>query len=110
QTNYQVDILLRDNVDYVGLTDLLEPLGRLESHINGSKLTLTFNGAASEFEDGKRQYRSSTNARLELASDFLLVDGRGYIPAASIAQLLPRIANLSAEFHSAPRRLFVGAS
>ena len=30
QANYQVDILLEGGVDYVGLTDLFEPLGRLE--------------------------------------------------------------------------------
>ena len=80
QTNYQIDILVRDGVDYVGLTDLLEPLGRLESHIQGNKLILVFNGAAAEFQDGKRQYRTRSNNKLELASNFLLVDGRGYIP------------------------------
>jgi N-acetylmuramoyl-L-alanine amidase len=110
QANYQVDILVRDGVDYVGLTDLLEPLGRLESRVDGAKLTLVFNGAAAEFQDGKRQYRTSANPRLDLPSNFLMVDRRGYVPAASIAQLLPRITSLSAEFHAAPRRLFVGAT
>ncbi len=110
QANFQVDILVRDGVDYVGLTDLLEPLGRLESRIGGGKLTLLFNGGAAEFQDGKRQYRSSTNTKLELPSNFLLVDGRGYIPVASITQLLLHVADLSSEFHAGPRRLFVGAT
>ena len=110
QTNFQVDILVRDGVDYVGLTDLLEPLGRLESHISGSKLTFVFNGGAAEFQDGKRQYRTSANTKLELPSNFLLVDGRGYVPAASIKPLLLHVADLSAEFHVASRRLFVGAT
>ena len=30
--------------------------------------------------------------KLELASNFLLIDGRGYIPVASIMQMLPHVA------------------
>jgi len=107
--SYQLDILVRDGVDYVGVTDLLEPLGRLESRVSGNKLTLIFNGAAAEFQDGKRQYRTSANTKLDLPSNFILVDGRGYVPAASIPQVLQRVANQSAEFHAASRRLFVGS-
>jgi N-acetylmuramoyl-L-alanine amidase len=110
QTNYQMDILVRDGVDYVGITDLLEPLGRLESHVDGKKLKLTFNGGEAEFQDSKRQYRVKANSKLELFSNFLLVDGRGYVPTASIAQLLPRITDQAAEFHAGARRLFVGST
>ncbi len=110
QTNYQVDILVRDGVDYVGLTDLLEPLGRVESRIGSGKFTLIFNGGAAEFQDGKRQYRTAANSKLELPSNFILVDGRGYIPSASMAQVLPQLSDLSAEFHAASRRLFVGST
>jgi N-acetylmuramoyl-L-alanine amidase len=110
QTNYQVDILVRDGVDYIGLTDLLEPLGRVESRIGGGKFTLIFNGSSAEFQDGKRQYRTSANSKQELPSNFLLVGGRGYIPDASITQVLPQLADLSAEFHTVPRRLFVGST
>jgi N-acetylmuramoyl-L-alanine amidase len=110
QTSYQVDILMRDGVDYVGLTDLLEPLGRLESRISGTKLVLTFNGTEAEFQEGKRQVRPAANGKLEMSANFLLVDGRGYIPAASITLLLPRIAGQAAEFHAPPRRLFVGST
>jgi hypothetical protein len=110
QTSYQIDILVHEGVDYVGITDLLEPLGRLESRVDGKKLTLIFNGYASEFQDGKRQYRTSANPKLELVSNFLLMDGRGYVSVASIVPLLPRITNQNAEFHAASRRLFIGAT
>jgi len=106
---YQVDILFRDGVDYVGITDLLEPLGRLESRVDGKKLKLTFNNTEAEFQDGKRQYHVRSN-KFELLSNFLLVDGRGYIPVASVAQVLPRLADQAANFHQASRRLFVGSS
>jgi len=109
QAVYQVDILVRDGVDYVGLTDLLEPLGRLESRVEGKKLKLTFNGADAEFQDGKRQCHVRSNKQ-ELPGNFLLVDGRGYIPAAAIAQFLPRLSDQAADFHPASRRLFIGSS
>ena len=109
QAVYQVDILVREGVDYVGLTDLIDPLGRLESRVDGKKLKLTFNGAEADFQDGKRPYHVRSN-KLELTSNFLLIDGRGYIPAASIAQLLPRLADQATDFHSTSRRLFIGSA
>jgi len=110
QTSYQVDILVREGLDYVGLADLLEPLGRLETHVEGKKLTLTFNGGSAEFQDGKRQYRTRSNTKPDLLSNFLLVDGRGYVSVSSIAQLLPHITDQATEFHAGPRRLFVGST
>jgi N-acetylmuramoyl-L-alanine amidase len=109
QAVYQVDILFRDGVDYVGITDLLEPLGRLESRVDGKKFKLTFNGTEAEFQDAKRQYRVRSSKQ-ELPSNFLLVDGRGYLPAAAVAGFLPRLTDQAASFHAAPRRLFVGSS
>lgn len=109
RANYQVDILVHDDVDYVGLTDLLEPLGRLESRIDGKKLKLNFNGGEAEFHDGKRKYHVGGSGKLELVSNFLLIDGRGYVPAASITQLLPQIADQPAEYHAVPQRLFIGS-
>jgi N-acetylmuramoyl-L-alanine amidase len=110
RTNYQVDILAQGGVDYVGLTDLLEPLGRLESRSDGSKLKFIFNGAETDFEANSRQVRARGNPVPDLPANFLLLNGRGYVPVASIVQLLPRIANQAAEFHTASRRLFVGST
>ncbi|PSH03625.1 MAG: hypothetical protein CXZ00_11255 [Acidobacteria bacterium] len=110
KTNYQLDILVRDGVDYLGLTDLLEPLGHVESRLEDNKLKLSFNGGEAEFQDGKRQYRVRANARLDLAANFLLVNGRGYVPVVSVTQLLSRIAVQPAEFHDGSCRLFIGST
>jgi N-acetylmuramoyl-L-alanine amidase len=110
RANYQIDILAPGGVDYVGLTDLLEPLGRLESRSDGRKLSFIFNGAETDFEANTRQVRTRGNPVPDLPANFLLLNGRGYVPVASIVQLLPRIANQAAEFHSASRRLFVGST
>ena len=110
QANYQVDILVQGGVDYVGLTDLLEPLGRLESRTDGRKLRFIFNGVEADFEANTRQVRARGNPVPDLPANFLLLNGRGYVPVASIVQLLPRIANQAAEFHPVSRRLFVGST
>lgn len=108
QKTYQVEILERAGADYVGVADLLAPLGHLESRVGGKKFTLTFNGVKAEFHENKRQVRAG-ETRLDLDSDFVLLDGRGYIPVASLSQLLPIIAGQPVEFHSIPRHLFVGS-
>jgi N-acetylmuramoyl-L-alanine amidase len=109
QTSYQVAILVRGGVDYVGLTDLLEPLGRLESNVKGNKLALTFNGVEAEFQEGQRQARAGANSKLQMNANFLLVDGRGYIPVEWIAQLLPVLAGQPVEFHAKSGHLFIGS-
>ena len=109
QTSYQVAILVRGGVDYVGLTDLLEPLGRLETSIKGNKLTVSFNGVEAEFQEGTRQARAGANSKLEMNANFLLVDGRGYIPVAWITQLLPALSGQPVEFHAKTGHLFIGS-
>jgi N-acetylmuramoyl-L-alanine amidase len=109
QTSYQVAILVRGGVDYVGLTDLLEPLGHLESSIKGNKVTLTFNGVEAEFQEGQRQARAGANSKLEMSANFLVVDGRGYIPVEWIAQLLPILAGQPVEFHAKSGHVFIGS-
>jgi N-acetylmuramoyl-L-alanine amidase len=110
QANYQVDIVEREGADYVGLTDLMEPLGRLETRVDAGKLTLVFNGHSAEFLEGRRQYTTGNSGRLELGTNFAIVDGRGYVPLASVPQLLYRLAGQSAELHISSRRLFIGGA
>jgi N-acetylmuramoyl-L-alanine amidase len=110
QANYRVDIVEHEGSDYVGLTDLMEPLGRLETHIDGGKLLLLLNGNSVEFQDGRRPYRSATAGRQELGANFFLQDGRGYIPLVSVPQLLYKLTGQAADLHISSRRLFVGNS
>jgi N-acetylmuramoyl-L-alanine amidase len=109
QTSYQVAILVRGGVDYVGLTALLEPLGGVETSVKGNKLALTFNGVGAEFQEGTRQARAGANSKLEMSANFLLVDGHGYIPVAWINQLLPILAGQPVEFHAKSGHLFIGS-
>jgi N-acetylmuramoyl-L-alanine amidase len=109
QTNYQVEILSHEGVEYVGLTDLMEPLGRVESHVEGNRVRFLFNGTESVFEQGNTQCRVRSTS-VNLPAGFLLQDGRGYVPLASVSVLLPRMAELTAEMHPVSHRLFVGVA
>jgi N-acetylmuramoyl-L-alanine amidase len=109
QTTFQVAVGVRDGVDYVGLTDLLDPLGHLEAKATGSKYAVNFNGHTSEFQEGKRQVVAGDGAKLTLSANFVMVDDRGYVPVGSVAQLLPHIVGKSVEFRPASRRLFIGS-
>src|SRR5512147_2789880 len=113
QMYYQVSIVDHAGKDYVGLIDLLEPIGRVESRADGKKWKLRFTGTATtveaEFQDGKRNAKIRGND-FDLGANFVLQGDRGYVPAASLANLLPRITDRTADLHAGARRLFIGAS
>ncbi|HEX8925304.1 MAG TPA: N-acetylmuramoyl-L-alanine amidase [Terriglobales bacterium] len=107
QTAYSVDVLPQNGVDYVGLVDALEPLGHVESHIEGDHLRLKFNNADCDFQNGNTQAQVR-NAKLDLGAFFLIQNQHGYVPLASVPNLLRRLTGQPNEFHAAARRLFLG--
>ena len=113
QMYYQVSVIERGGTDYVGLIDLLEPIGRVESRADGRKWNLRFTGAGptieAEFQDGKRGAKVR-GAELNLPSNFVLQGDRGYVPVSSLANILPRMLDRTADLHTAARRLFVGGT
>lgn len=113
QMYYQVSIADRSGTEYVGLLELLEPLGRVESRLEGKKWKLRFTGSGStietEFQDGKRKGKVR-DTEFDLPSNFVLQGDRGYVPISSLGNLLPRVLERTVEVHAAPRRLFVGGA
>lgn len=112
RASYTVSITDRDNTEYVGLIDLLEPLGKVEARGN-DRWRLEFTPADAsrtvelEFSHGKRRGKvRGTN--VELPANFYLVGGRGYVPLSSLPNLMPRVLELTAELHQAGRRFFLG--
>jgi N-acetylmuramoyl-L-alanine amidase len=112
QMLYQVSITDHGKDAYIGLFDVLEPIGRVETRVDGKKWKLTFtgNGQAidAEFQDGKRKGKVR-GSDFELPANFVLQGGRGYIPIAALPNLLPRLLERTVDLHAAPRRLFIGA-
>jgi N-acetylmuramoyl-L-alanine amidase len=112
QATYSVAIADRDNQEYIGLIDLLEPLGRVDAR-GDNKWKLEFTPANAtqsvelEFQDGKRRAKiRGTN--VDLPANFLLAGGRGYVPISALPDLLPRVLELTVQLHSPGRRLFIG--
>jgi N-acetylmuramoyl-L-alanine amidase len=105
--NYSVGVETRNAADYVGLLEILEPLGTVSAKIGGHHWRLRFNTVEAEFTDGKKRAKIQ-GSDFDLPSNFLLSDGRGIVPVASLPTLLPRLLGGPVAFHDAGRRLFIG--
>jgi len=104
---YTVPILERASREYVGLLELLEPLGRVTSETLGPRWELHYNAIPAEFIAGKT--RAKIRGRdFELSAPFLIENSRGLIPVTSLSDVLPRFVGSAVDFHEGPRRLFVG--
>jgi N-acetylmuramoyl-L-alanine amidase len=106
--NYSLPIVERDGHDYVGLLELLEPLGTVSAKSELSRWRLHYNNILSEFAAG------STRARVQgrdavLPTRFLLENGRGLVPVSSLASILPRILGGPVTVHEESGRVFVGS-
>src|SRR5262252_3507436 len=105
--NYSLPLVQRDGRDYVGLLELLEPLGRVSAKAEGSKWRLRYNSVQSEFQVGKTRARVQ-DREADLGSKFLMENGRGLVPVGSLASLLPRILGGPVSLHEVADRLFIG--
>ncbi|MGB8012684.1 MAG: N-acetylmuramoyl-L-alanine amidase [Terriglobales bacterium] len=104
---YTLPVLDRGGHEYVGLLELLEPLGRVSTDSNGRKLKLRYNAFDGEFAAGNP--RSRIRGRdFDLGAPFLIENLRGLVPLASLNALLPRLLGTSVNFHESARRLFIG--
>ena len=104
---YTLPVVERTGRDYVGLLELLEPLGRVSSESNGRLLRLRYNTVDAEFTAGRT--RSKIRGRdFDLTAPFLIENSRGMIPLSSLSALLPRFLGTAVTFRESSRRLFVG--
>jgi N-acetylmuramoyl-L-alanine amidase len=113
QTTYSVPLLDIKGQPYVGLVELLEPLGSVDARPEGKKYKLHFTAAGSrpeeaQFTDGKDKAKVR-GEHYKLSANFVLQNGRGYVPLAAATNLLAKLLSTQTEFHPAGRRLFVGA-
>jgi N-acetylmuramoyl-L-alanine amidase len=104
---YSLPVLERAGHEYVGLLELLEPLGRVSSESDGRRLRLRYNALEAEFAAGK------TNAKIHgrdfaFTVPFLIENSRGLVPLSSLGALLPRFLGTAVNFRESARRLFIG--
>jgi len=104
---YTLPVQERSGHEYIGLLELLEPLGRVSSDSSGSRWRIRYNNVDAEFAGGKA--RCKIHGRdFDLTAPFQIENSRGYIPVASLTTLLPRFLGSPVNFHDNARRLFVG--
>jgi N-acetylmuramoyl-L-alanine amidase len=105
--NYSLPVVDRQGQQYVGLLEILEPLGKVSSRSDGNRWKIHYNEIDGEFTTGKTRGRVG-GRNVDLTSAFLLENGRGMVPLASLAIVLPRFLGGPVQFHDTARRLFIG--
>lgn len=104
---YSLPVLDRAGREYVGLLELLDPLGRVSSQSEGQRWKVRFNAIDAEFGAGKM--RGSIRGKdFDFTAPFLVENGRGFVPISSLPTLLPRFLGAPVNFHESARRLFIG--
>jgi N-acetylmuramoyl-L-alanine amidase len=104
---YTLPVLDRAGQEYVGLLELLEPLGRVTSESNGRLLKLTYNSTEAEFAAGQTRAKIRGH-NFDFTYPFLIENSRGLVPLNSLNSLLPRFLGPQVNFRPSGRRLFVG--
>jgi len=105
--NYSVAVVERNGTDYLGLLELLEPLGAVSARQNGDHWKLRYNDVESEFVRGQTRTRIRGND-FNLPGSFVLENGRGLVPILSLSTLLPQILGGPMTLNLFGRRLFIG--
>ena len=106
-TNYSLPVLDREGHEYVGLLEIVEPLGSVNARADGSHWKLRYNDIEGDFTNGKTRAKIH-GKNFDLSSNFLLEGGRGLVPIASLAALLPKLLAVPVAVNEGARRVFVG--
>lgn len=106
--NYSLPIVQRHGQDYIGLLELLDPLGTVSVRSEGPRWRIHYNNVLGEFVAGRNRTRVQ-GREVGLSGEFLIESGRGFVPLASLTSLLPRFLGGPVTFHEGSGRLFVGS-
>jgi N-acetylmuramoyl-L-alanine amidase len=104
---YTLPVLDRSGHEYIGLLEMLEPLGRVSSQTSGARWSIRYNNVDGNFAAGKTRCKIRGHD-FDLGAPFLIENARGFVPLASIGNLLPRFLGAPVDFHQSGRRLFIG--
>jgi len=106
--NYSLPLVQRDGREYVGLIEVLEPLGTVSGKADGLRWRLRYNNVVGEFQHGKSHARIQ-GLDSDLHAKFLLENKRGLVPVAALGSILPRILGGPVTLHEESARLFIGS-
>ncbi len=106
--NYSLPLVQREGRQYVGLLEMLEPLGKVNAKLDGSHWRLRYNNVDGDFQVGKTHARVQ-GRDADLTGKFLVENSRGLVPVGSLGALLPRILGGPVTLHEESTRLFIGS-
>ena len=106
--NYSLPLVQREGREYVGLLELLEPLGKVSAKSDGSRWRLRYNNAEGIFQAGKTRARVQ-DRDTDLGGKFLMENRRGLVPVGALSSLLPRFLGGPVSLHEESNRLFIGS-
>ena len=105
--NYSTPIVQREGRDYIGLLELLEPLGKVSAKSDNTRWRLRYNNVEGDFQIGKT--RVLVQGRdADLNGKFLMENKRGLVPVSSLSSLLPRLLGGPVTLREESYRLFIG--
>jgi N-acetylmuramoyl-L-alanine amidase len=112
QTTYSVPMLNMQGIPYVGLIELLEPLGSVEGRVDGKKYKLRFtppggHPVEAQFNEGKDKSKI-LGENYKLPGNFAQQNGRGYVPLNAVPEVLTKLLAKPMQLHPSARRLFIG--
>ena len=105
--SYSVTVREQNGAEYVGLLEILGPLGSVSARTDGGVWRLSFNRVESEFTPGKTRARVR-GKNFDLPANFWLENGHGLVPLNSLPGLMQRFLGTAVNFHESSRRLFIG--
>jgi N-acetylmuramoyl-L-alanine amidase len=106
--NYSLPLTQREGRDYVGLLELLEPLGKVNARADGPRWRLRYYRQEADFQSGKTRTRVQ-GQDIDLPAKFLLENDRGLVPVSGLSVLLPKILGGPVTLHEDSGRLFIGS-
>src|ERR1700689_3005216 len=106
--NYSLPLVQHEGRNYIGLLEVLEPLGKVTAKLEGVRWRLRYNNVEGDFQINK------THARIQgrdadLTGRFYVENNRGMVPLAALASLLPRFLGGPVTLHEESGRLFIGS-
>src|ERR1035437_6716982 len=106
--NYSLLLVQREGKQYVGLLEVLEPLGKVDAKLDGARWRLHYNNVEGDFQVGKNHPRVQ-GRDADLGGKFLVENNRGLVPVGALASLLPRFLGGPVTLHEESGRLFIGS-
>jgi N-acetylmuramoyl-L-alanine amidase len=107
--NYSLPLVQHEGRTYVGLLEVLEPLGKVNAKLDGLRWRLRYNNSVEgDFQVGKTRARVQ-GRDADLGGKFLVENNRGLVPIGSLASLLPRFLGGPVTLHEESARLFIGS-